>query len=353
MYPSDLGFRMPPEWANHSRTLMAWPVIEALWPEPFPEILSAYVRIVRAITHFEPVGLVVKPELLQEAAACCSPNVELIPLANNDSWLRDSGPTFISNPAGELLGINWIFNAWGGKYPYELDNQLAPALLKHYGIPCLDVPLVMEGGSIHVDGAGTLLTTEECLLNPNRNRDLTREEIETYLRRYLNVTKIIWLKRGWEGDDTDGHVDNVACFARPGVILVQVCSDPADPNYTISRENLAILKSATDAQGRRLEVIEIEQPPAHFYQNVRLTLSYLNFYFVNGGIILPVFGGPAADTDARAVAILQEVFPEREIATVDGLVIARGGGNIHCLTQQMPTGKPANGELFKGYPPLK
>ncbi|HYH04719.1 MAG TPA: agmatine deiminase family protein [Bacillota bacterium] len=347
MYPSDANFKMPPEWAKHSRTLMAWPVIEALWPEPFNDILPAYANIVNTIARFEPVGLVVKPELLKEAEAYCSTNVELIPLANDDSWMRDSGPTFISNSAGELAGINWIFNAWGGKYAYDLDNQLAPELLKHYGIPCLDVPLVMEGGSIHVDGEGTLLTTEECLLNPNRNLKLNRAEIETYLQRYLNISKIIWLKRGWDGDDTDGHVDNVACFACPGVILAQVCSDPSDPNYEISQENLTIIKKATDAQGRKFEVITIEQPPAHFYQEVRLTLSYLNFYFVNGGIVLPVFGGAATQTDANAISILKKVFPDRKIAPVDGLTIARGGGNVHCLTQQMPIGTPAKGVLFK------
>jgi agmatine deiminase len=341
MYPSNLGFKMPPEWAPHSRTLMAWPVKEALWPEPFTDILPAYAKIVNTIACFEPVALVVKPELLDQAASFCGPNIELLPLAYNDSWMRDNGPTIIRNDGGELAGINWIFNAWGGKFPCELDNQLAPQVLSHLKIPCFDLPLVMEGGSIHIDDAGTLLTTEECLLNPNRNLQFTWEEIEAYLQRYLNVSKIIWLKRGWDGDDTDGHVDNVACFARPGVILTQVCLDPADPNYEITQENLAILKTATDTQGNPFEVIEIEQPPAQFYQKVRLTLSYLNFYFVNGGIIIPVFGGAATITDTKAIAVLKQVFPEREIATVDGLTIARGGGNVHCLTQQVPVGNPA------------
>jgi agmatine deiminase len=336
MPPKDPKFHMPPEWAPHSRTLMAWPVQEALWPEPFADILPAYSGIINTIARFEPVTLVVKPELAAQAAAYCGPNIELLVLEYNDSWLRDSGPTILSNHDGELLGINWSFNAWGSKFPYELDNQVAPELLKHLGIPRLDRPMVMEGGSFHVDGAGTLLTTEECLLNPNRNRKLSQIEIESQLREYLNVSKIIWLKRGWDGDDTDGHVDNVACFARPGVILTQVCHDPADPNFTITQENLTILKAATDAQGNPLQIIEVEQPPAHFYQNMRLTLSYINFYFVNGGIVIPTFGGAAATTDTKAVAICKEIFPDREIAGVDGLVIARGGGNVHCLTQQVP-----------------
>jgi agmatine deiminase len=336
MYPKDPKFQMLPEWTPHSRTLMAWPVKEALWPEPFADILPAYAGIVNTIARFEPVTLVVKPGLVAQAAAYCGPNIKLLALEYNDSWLRDSGPTILSGRAGELLGINWSFNAWGGKFPYELDNQIAPEVLKHLKIPRLDLPLVMEGGSFHVDGAGTLLTTEECLLNPNRNRKLTRIEIESQLRKYLNVSKIIWLERGWDGDDTDGHVDNVACFAQPGVILTQVCHDPADPNFAITRKNLAILKAATDAQGNPLQIIEIEQPPACFYQKARLTLSYINFYFVNGGIIMPIFKDAAAATDSKALAVLKEVFPNRKIAPVDGLTIARGGGNVHCLTQQVP-----------------
>jgi agmatine deiminase len=340
--PAELNFKMPPEWAPHSRTLMAWPVKEALWPGPFPEILPAYAQIVNSIARFEPVTLVAKPELLAEAARFCGSNIDFFPAANDDSWMRDNGPTFITGTRGEIAGINWIFNAWGGKFPHERDNLIAPQLLRHWAISRWDAPIVMEGGSFHVDGEGTLLSTEECLLNRNRNPRLSRKEIEEYLRDYLNVSQFIWLKRGWYGDDTDGHVDNVACFARPGVVLTQVCSDSADPNYAISQENLRVLASAADARGRRLEIVTIEQPPAHFYEGNRLTLSYLNFYFVNGGIILPVFGGRAVKTDSDAIATLARVFPEREIVPVDGLTVARGGGNVHCLTQQVPAGIPAN-----------
>jgi agmatine deiminase len=341
MIPAELGFKMPPEWTPHSRTLMAWPVQEALWPEPFTAILPAYAHIVNSIARFEPVTLIVKPELMAEAAAFCGSNVEFLAADNDDSWMRDNGPTIVTNPSGEIAGINWIFNAWGGKFPHEQDNRIAPQLLQHFGIPHWDVPIVMEGGSFHVDGEGTLLSTEECLLNPNRNPRLSREKIEGYLHDYLNVSKFIWLKRGWHGDDTDGHIDNMACFARPGVALIQVCSDASDPNYEISRENMAILTSATDVRGESLETIPIEQPPAHFYQGNRLTLSYLNFYFVNGGIILPVFGGAASESDAAAMAVLTKVFPDREIVPVNGLIVARGGGNVHCLTQQLPAGIPA------------
>lgn len=334
MTPAELGYYMPPEWAEHQRTFMEWPVKEAGWPEPFEHILPAFAAIVKAIARFEPVTVLANPHLSEEAAGFCGPGVEIIPIEHNDSWMRDNGPTFLVNKKGELAGVNWIFNAWGGKYQSQLDNMVVPRLLELLRIPCFNAPLVMEGGSFHVDGEGTLLTTEECLLNPNRNPGLQRAEIEAYLKAYLNVAKIIWLKRGWYGDDTDGHIDNVACFAAPGVVLVQVCSDPRDPNYEISQENLEILQQATDAKGRRLRIIKVEQPPAVYYADRRLTLSYLNFYFVNSGIIMPVFGNQ--QTDGAAYSILRETFPERKIVTVDGLIIARGGGNVHCLTQQMP-----------------
>lgn len=194
----------------------------------------------------------------------------------------------------------------------------------------------MEGGSLHVDGEGTLITTEECLLNSNRNPELSREEIERYVCEYTGVEKIIWLKRGLSGDETDGHVDNIACFAAPGKVIMQVCDDPEDENYEITQENLRILEQATDAQGRKLEVIRIGQPPRVDYEDSRLTLSYINFYFVNGGIILPVFGGTAAESDLAAEQVLANVFPDRTIRTVDGMAVIREGGNVHCTTQQMP-----------------
>jgi agmatine deiminase len=336
MYPVDLGFKMPAEWERHSRTFMEWPVKEAIWPEPFNEILPVFADIVKKVAGFEPVTLIARPELAEEAVHFCGPDITILPLNHNDSWMRDNGPTFIINERGEIAGINWLFTGWGGKFPAEDDNQVASQLLRHFGVPCFDAPIVMEGGSFHVDGEGTLLTTEECLLNPNRNPRLNRAEIEEFLKKYLNVSRIIWLRKGWAGDDTDGHVDNIACFARPGIVITQVCSDPADPNYEISKENLHILEAVTDARGRHFKIIRIEQPPAAYYESSRLTLSYLNFYFVNNGIILPVFGGKTAAADQAAVDTLQQLFPERRIVTINGSIIARGGGNVHCLTQQMP-----------------
>ncbi|WHH58521.1 agmatine deiminase family protein [Petroclostridium sp. X23] len=339
--PASLGFRMPAEWHKHARTIMAWPVVEAEWPGPLEEILEAYSDAVKKIAMFEPVTMIARGDLMDQVHDYCGSAVEIMKFINDDSWTRDNGPTFVINNKGEIAGINWIFNAWGGKYPCENDNRVAPAVLKHYNIPRFDAPIVMEGGSIHVDGEGTLLTTEECLLNINRNPHLTREKIEDRVKKYLNIQKIVWLKEGLYGDDTDGHIDNVACFAKPGVIITQVCSDPNAPDYQRSQNNLEILRSTTDAKGRTFEIIEIEQPNPVVYDGLHLTLSYLNFYFVNGGIILPVFGGENSTKDVAAIEKLKEVFPDRKIVAINGLPLTRGGGNIHCLTQQMPEGIPA------------
>lgn len=342
MFPSKLGFKMPPEWARHQRTFMEWPIVEALWPEPFTEILPAYADIVKKISEFEPVTLIVKSEVAEQAMSFCGNHAEFLKMEHNDSWIRDNGPTFLKNQEEQILAVNWIFNAWGEKYPCVEDNKVAALVCEHYGVPYVNTPFVMEGGSIHVDGEGTLLTTEECLLHSNRNPRLGKPEIEEYLKGYLGIEKIIWLKRGLFGDDTDGHVDNVACFAKPGVVIIQTCSDQSDPDYEISRENLKTLENATDAKGRHLQIVEIEQPEKTYYGDMLLTLSYLNFYFVNHGIILPVFGDKNIERDKKALEVIKSVFPDRKVVTVNGSVVARGGGNVHCLTQQMPEGKPAN-----------
>lgn len=342
MSTDQLRFQMPAEWAPHERTLMAWPVRESMChPENYSQVCQGYAQIIQAISEFEPVTVIVCPGEEALVSSLLQPTTDmsritLMPLPHNDAWLRDSGPTFVRQTGGELTGISWRFNAWGGKYsPWDLDDALASAILHQMGIPCLEVPLVMEGGSIHSDGEGTLLTTEECLLNPNRNPGLSRSAIEDTLAQTLGVRSFIWLKRGLAGDETDGHVDNIACFAAPGKVIMQVCHDPDDENAAITAENLAILHNARDAAGRPVEVVEIGQPPARCYEGKRLTLSYLNFYLVNGGLILPVFGGDASETDERAAATLAKLFPDRRIRRVDGMAIIAEGGNVHCTTQQM------------------
>jgi agmatine deiminase len=329
---------MPAEWAAHERTLMAWPEKSSLIrPENYGEVQKGYADVARAISQFENVTMLVGADTAAAAKSLCGDGIEFLTIEHNDAWCRDNGPTFLLSSDGRRSAVRWQFNAWGEKYtPYDLDNQVAEKILTHYGVPFYASPLVLEGGSIHTDGQGTLLTTRECLLSKSRNPRLSQTQIEDELKRALGVTQIIWLNRGLFGDETDGHVDNVACFAKPGVILLQTCSDRDDPNYEITQENLEILHNEKDAHHRQLEIIEIPQPPARFLSGARLTLSYLNFYLVNGGVILPIFGGDAARTDAEAVGILREVFPGRRIITVDGMPLVKEGGNVHCVTQQMP-----------------
>ncbi|MDN5303358.1 MAG: agmatine deiminase [Fusobacteriaceae bacterium] len=339
MYPKDEGFFMPAEWEERERTFMEWPCREEIWFDGILEAKQGYANIAKAIAEFEPIVMIVNKEDEDEARKMCGEKVEILVIEHDDSWVRDNGPTFIKNKDGELRGINWKFNSWGEKYlPYDKDDQVAKKLLNHYGVKSYDAPFVLEGGSIHVDGEGTLLTTEECLLNKNRNPHLTKKDIEDYLNKYLSIEKFIWLKRGLFGDETDGHVDNVACFAKPGVVVLQVCYDKNDPNYEITQENLEILRNFVDAKGRKLEIVEIEQPPARYMNGERLTLSYLNYYPVNGGIILPTFGGDAKEYDLKAKEILEKVYPDRKVVMIDGMPIIKGGGNVHCITQQMPKG---------------
>jgi agmatine deiminase len=337
---NNTRYFMPAEWEPHERTLIEWPVKESLvWPENFEEVCEGYANVFNAIQKFESVTLIVNKDSIEQAKDLCKGNVEFLTIPHNDAWCRDNGPTFLWNEDKVLKGVNWKFNAWGEKYkPYDLDNEVASKVLGNFNVPGIDAPIVLEGGSIHVDGEGTLLTTEQCLLNKNRNPHLTREQIEDEVKKQIDVSKVIWLKQGLFGDETDGHIDNVACFAKPGVILIQTCYDKEDPNYEITIENLQILNASTDAKGRELQIIEIPGPPVRNYNGERLTLSYLNFYFVNGGIILPVFGGDATDTDQKAIKILEDLYPDREIVPVDGMPLIKEGGNVHCITQQMPAG---------------
>lgn len=341
MYPKTEGFMMPAEWEPHQRTFLSWPVKSSMY---YPELYSFtcnayYTELVKAIAEFEPVTVIINPGE-EEPLRCLfdRKNIDFMVIPHDDAWIRDNGPTFVIDNYGNIAGINWMFNAWGGliNHKYDLDNLVASNILDQLGIRRFDAPFILEGGSIHTDGEGTLLTTEECLLCANRNPDLTKEQIEQNLKQYLNIEKIIWLKRGLSGDETNGHVDNVACFASPGKVIMQICHDPDDENYEITHNNLRTLQETTDAKGRKLDIVLIEQPPRAEFKGIRLTLSYINFYFVNGGIILPVFGGEAEETDAKAVRVLSETFPDRKIRTVDGMAIIKEGGNVHCTTQQMP-----------------
>ncbi len=333
--PTERGFRMPAEWAPHSRCWMAWPCREALWGEGLEAARDATAEVAKAIAAFEPVTMVVNPDSLAEVSLRFSAGVSCLPMALDDSWMRDTGPSFLVDGRGGLAGVSWRFNGWGERYlPYDNDAALAAALLDHVEVERIDAPLILEGGSIHVDGEGTLITTEECLLNPNRNANLWREEIERILASHLGIRKVIWLARGLVDDETDGHVDNLVCFVRPGVVLALSAGDPQDANHERLADNLERLRHTTDAKGRQLEVIEVEQPKARLGDDGRrLALSYVNLYLANGGVVMPSF----EDTvDQKAYETVVQCFPERKVVQVPALDIVVGGGGIHCITQQQP-----------------
>ncbi len=339
MTPKEAGYYMPAEWHPHAGCWMAWPCHQETWATiGLQKARMAYAKVARAITEYEPVTLLVNPDEMSEAARLCGEHIRLLPLQMNDSWTRDTGPTFLLNAKGELAGVDWIHNAWGGNYnDCALDNKVAAAIIKETNAKYFHAPLVMEGGSFHVDGEGTVLTSRECLLNSNRNPQLTQQEIEAYLRNYLNCEKIIWLNQGLLGDETDGHIDEIACFIAPGKVLTLMTYDKEDANYQTLHENLEILKSTTDAKGRALDVITIEQPPATFLGGERLTLSYINFYLANKGIVMPAFGH--ATHDKLAYELFIKLFPQHRITQIAALDIFAGGGGIHCITQQQPLAK--------------
>ncbi len=282
--------------------------------------------------------MIANPESVAEASLRCGSGVACLPMEHDDSWIRDNGPTFVIDGQGAVAGVNWQFNGWGERYtPYDKDAAVPGAVLQHLELPCYDAPLVLEGGSIHVDGEGTLLTTEQCLLNPNRNPELARDEIEELLRAYLGLRRVIWLGQGLEDDETDGHVDNLACFVRPGVVLAMTTEDTDDGNYEALADNLERLRAARDAKGRELEVIEIPQPEAEAGEDGRrLSKSYVNFYIANGGVVMPSFED---GKDKTAYEIVGKCFPQRGVRQVPASDIVRGGGGIHCITQQQPSGR--------------
>jgi agmatine deiminase len=334
--PAASGFHMPAEWAPHARCWMAWPCRTALWYGRERQARSAYAAVARAISLWEPLTMLARPEDREEAVAACGAGVEVLAMPLDDSWMRDSGPTFLVNGAGEVAGADWRFNAWGGKFlPFDQDAAVAGRVLEELGMRAFQAPFVLEGGSIHVDGEGTVITTEQCLLNPNRNPSLSRAEIEANLRAWLGVQQIIWLGDGLENDQTDGHVDDITCFARPGTVITVTCSDPRDANHAVLDDNLRRLQAATDASGRPLEIIELPLPARRDGASGRLALTYLNFYLANGAVIAPAFDDPM---DEAAAGILARAFPERVVVQLPALDILEGGGGIHCITQQQPAG---------------
>ena len=358
--PRADGFRMPAEWEAHVGCWMLWPQRRDTWRDGGKPAQRAFVEVARQISRFERVTMGVKGDQFENARAMLPSTVRVVELSSNDAWMRDCGAAFVVDDKGETRGVDWIFNAWGGLqkmmyFPWDQDQLVAAKMLEIESLDRYKAPLVMEGGSFHVDGEGTLITTEQCLLHPNRNPELTRAEIERRLADYLNVEKIIWLPRGVYEDETDGHVDNLCCFARPGVVALTWTDDKTDPQYERSAEAYDALKSARDARDRPLEVHKIQQPDpmtmtreeaegldvigSAFLRPAgeRLAGSYINFYIANGGIIMPQFND-RHDEDARRK--LAELFPKHKIIGLQSREILLGGGNIHCITQQQPAGRP-------------
>jgi agmatine deiminase len=354
--PRADGFRMPGEFEPHAGCWMLWPERPDNWRDQAKPAQQAFAAVAAAIARFEPVTVGASTAQLTAARALLPAAVRIVELRADDAWMRDVGPTFVVNAAGSVRGIDWRFNAWGGHHgglyaSWQRDEAVARQVLALAGVERYAADFVLEGGAIHVDGEGTLLTTEECLLHPNRNPHLSRAEIEARLRDYLNVERIIWLGRGVYNDETDGHVDNLCCFVRPGVVLLTWTDDPADPQYAISRDAYARLAAAVDARGRRLEIHTVHQPgPLTLTATesaglatvdgthprppgLRLAASYVNFYMANGGIVAPTFGGPHDDA---ALDTLARLFPDRTVVGVPAREILLGGGNIHCITQQQP-----------------
>ncbi len=339
--PAALGYRMPAEWEPHQATWLSWPHKEASWPGKFPVILPVYARMVAALAQSETIHINVNDDAMEEQArrllraAGAEGDIRFHPIATNDAWCRDHGAIFVvrDGPA-PLAATDWGYNAWGEKYPpYDLDNQVPQHMAETLGVPRFDGGMILEGGSIDVNGAGLLLTTEACLLNPNRNPQLSREQIEQRLCDYLGVVTILWLGDGIAGDDTDGHIDDLARFVAPDTVVTVVENDPADENYEVLQQNLRRLRGLTDLRGGALRVVELPMPPAVSYAGQRLPASYANFYIGNSVVLLPAFGHA---NDDRAAAILAELLPGREIVGIDCTDIIWGLGAWHCLTQQVP-----------------
>ena len=335
--PRSLGYRMPAEWEPQEAIWLSWPHNEVTWPDGMlAEVERSYIEIIRVLHTGQRIKLLVmdaeaegRIRSILRGAGIGLASIVFFQIATADAWIRDYGPTFVVNrKSRELAMVKWIFNAWGDKYDDLLpDNRIPLELKPLLGLPMFEAGIVLEGGSIEVDGAGTVLTTEQCLMNKNRNPNLSRQEIENYLKEYLNVESVLWLREGIAGDDTDGHIDDVARFVNANTVVCAFEDDPSDENYEILKDNYERLKTFN------LEVIKLPMPGFIGDRGARLPASYANFYIGNGAVVVPVF---AHANDRRALAILQECFPDRRVSGVDAAAMVQGLGTIHCCSQQEP-----------------
>jgi agmatine deiminase len=354
--PARDGFRMPAEFEPHDACWLLWPERTDNWRLGAKPAQQSFVAVAAAIARSERVSVGVSARQYANARALLPHQVRVVELSSDDCWMRDVGPTFVVDARGRRRGVDWTFNAWGGLdgglyFPWDRDDAVAQKVCEIEGADRYRAPFVLEGGAIHVDGQGTLLTTEECLLNPNRNPGLTRDRIEALLAQYLGIETVIWLGRGVYQDETDGHVDNLCCFSAPGEVCLTWTDDRRDPQYERSHEAYERLSAARDARGRRFKIHKVVQPGPLYMTDeesrgvdhvdgteprrsgARLAGSYVNFYLANRHVVMPLLD---AKRDAAAAAVLKRAFPRRDVVGVPGREILLGGGNVHCITQQVP-----------------
>ena len=358
--PREDGFRMPGEFEKHSGTYMIWPERPDNWRLGAKPAQHVFTQVANAIGKFEPITMVVSRSQYDNARNMLADYVKVVEMSNDDSWMRDCGATFVVDDKGNKRAIDWKFNAWGGLvdglyFPWDQDDKVAMKMseLEQVDRYRLD-DFILEGGSIHVDGEGTLITTEECLLSEGRNSHLTKEEIEKVLCQYLNVSKVLWIPNGIYNDETNGHVDNICNYVRPGVVVLAWTDDENDPQYAISKAAYDYLSNEVDAKGRKLEIHKLYTPKPILItkseslgvdaidgtlprqEGDRLAASYANYYTGNGFVALPVFNDP---NDQKAIDLLTRLYPGRKIIPIYAREILLGGGNIHCITQQVPAGE--------------
>ncbi|MEM6581813.1 MAG: agmatine deiminase [Pseudomonadota bacterium] len=354
--PREDGYRMPGEFEQHRGCWMCWPERPDNWRLGAKPAQSAFTAVAEAINESEPVTVAVSSTQFNNARGRLSGSIRVVEMSYDDSWMRDVGPSFVVNDAGDMRAVDWDFNGWGGHYnglyyPWDKDDDVAMKVAEIEGADRYRSHFVLEGGSIHVDGEGTLITTEECLLSPGRNPDKTKEEIEAGLKKFLNLEKVLWVPRGVHLDETTGHVDNLLHYCAPGVVALTWTDDTSDPQYERSMEAYDYLCSVSDAKGRGLTIHKIHQPGPLFLtaeeaegidltesgmdraEGDRLAGSYCNFYIGNDRIVFPLLD---ESRDESAKEKLQEIFPGRKIMGIPGREILLGGGNIHCITQQVP-----------------
>ena len=355
--PREDGFRMPGEFEPHSGTYMIWPERPDNWRLGAKPAQKVFTEVANAIGKYEPITMCVSRAQYDNARNMLADYVKVVEMSNDDSWMRDCGATFVVDDKGNIRAIDWKFNAWGGLvdglyFPWDQDDKVAMKMSEIEQVDRYRLDdFILEGGSIHVDGEGTLITTEECLLSEGRNSHLTKDEIEKVLKETLNLEKILWIPKGIYNDETNGHVDNICNFVKPGVVVLAWTDDETDPQYAISKAAYDYLSSETDAKGRKLEIHKLYTPKPILISKVesmgvdpidgtlprqegdRLAASYANYYTGNGFIALPIFDDP---NDKLAIELLQKLYPDREIVPIYAREILLGGGNIHCITQQVP-----------------